>query len=219
MKPINIFYSALFIIIISFGTISCNTETKNKQINKDSITNSNKKNTVVTEKKKNIEEDRPSIINITDTLSVKRMVLYMKDSAASRERVGLKVRKVVDNKLASVIKKNGLKVNGAPIVWLNSKKPPFYFEVGLPIEKKSGKLPKNIFLRDLGVDSVLVAHFYGKYEQLPQAYDALTDILKDRKKKLKGKAYEIYIDNPIDKDGKPKDPYKVQTDLVFPWKH
>ena len=111
-----------------------------------------------------------------------------------------------------------MKVAGQPMAWYNTQKAPYYFEAGIPVEKKLGKLPSNIFIKEIGVDSVTVAHFYGPYDLLPDAYDAMKDIMKDRKKKTKGKPYEIYVGDPMDKDGKMKDPYKVQTDVVFPWK-
>lgn len=79
-------------------------------------------------------------------------------------------------------------------------------------------MASNVFIRDIGVDSVTVAHFYGSYDMLPQAYEALGEWMKSHKKRPAGKPYEIYVDDPIDKDGKPKDPYKVRTDVIFPWK-
>ena len=49
-----------------------------------------------------------------------------------------------------------------------------------------------------------------------EGYDALREWLKDNKKKASGAPYEIYIGEPIDSKGKPADPYRVQTDIVFP---
>ena len=86
------------------------------------------------------------------------------------------------------------------------------------MDKKPGKLPPGVSVKEIGVDSIVVAHFYGPYDLLPQAYDALKDWMKDHKKKAKGAPYEIYVGDPMDEKGKPKDPYKVQTDIVFPWK-
>lgn len=162
--------------------------------------------------------NRPPIINITDTLSVKRLVLCMKDSAATYDRISLKLGQIYSVKLATVIKKNNLKVTGQPMAWFKARKAPYFFEAGIPVDKRPRKLPANAFIKEIGVDSVIVAHFYGGYDLLPQAYEALTDIIKDRKRTLKGKPYEIYIDDSMDKDGKLKDPYKVQTDVVFPWR-
>lgn len=162
--------------------------------------------------------NRPPIINITDTLSVKQLVLCIKDSAANYDRISLKLGQLYGVKLAAVIKKNSLKVTGQPMAWYKTRKAPYFFEAGIPVDKRPRKLPANAFIKEIGVDSVIVAHFYGGYDLLPQAYEALTDIIKDRKRTLKSKPYEIYVDDPMDKEGKLKDPYKVQTDVVFPWK-
>ena len=164
------------------------------------------------------ETQRPPIINITDTLSEKRLVIYMKDSAATVERIGLKLPQILGFKLDAVIKKNKIHATGRPMAWYNSNKAPYFFEAGIPVDKKPTKQPSNVYIREIGVDSVTIAHFYGNYNQLSLAYEAVEDWLKSHKKSLRGKPYEIYIDDPSDKDGKMKDPYKVQTDVVFPWK-
>ncbi len=161
---------------------------------------------------------RPPIINITDTLSVKQTVLYMKDSAATVERLQTKLGEILGVKLGAILMKNKAKSAGAPIAWYKSTKAPYFFEAGIPVDKKPAKLPANIFVREMVVDSVTVAHFYGSYDMLPQAYEALGDWMKSNKKKLNGKPYEVYVDDPMDKDGKMKDPYKVRTDVIFPWK-
>ena len=104
------------------------------------------------------------------------------------------------------------------MAWFIGKKAPYFFEAGIPIDKKPAKLPKGMFIKEIGIDSIIVAHFYGPDELLPTAYEALTDWMKDRKKRMKGSPYEIYVDDPFETDGKPKDPYKVKTDIVFAWK-
>ena len=177
-----------------------------------------KKDTPVEEKKAAPVKKRPPIINITDTVSTKMTVLCLKDSAANFERISLKLGNIYGVKLAAILKKTGMKTAGQPMAWYNTQKAPYYFEAGIPVEKKAGKLPSNAFIKEIGTDSVTVAHFYGPYDLLPEAYDALKEMMKDRKKKAKQKMYEIYVSDPMDKDGKPKDPYKVQTDVVFTWK-
>jgi hypothetical protein len=161
---------------------------------------------------------KPAIINITDTVASKRIVLCIKDSAASFERVSLKLGQIYGVKLAEVLKKNNLKMDGAPMAWYTTSKAPFFFEAGVPVAKKPVKLSGGAFVKELGADSVVMAHFYGPYELLSQGYDAIKEWMKDGKKKSTAPPYEIYIGDPIDKDGKPADPYKVRTDIVFPRK-
>lgn len=159
---------------------------------------------------------KPPIINITDTIAVKQIVLYMKDSARTSERIGLKLTNIYDKVLADMITKNKLTRTGSRMAWFRNSSAPFYFEAGIPINKKPAKLPKNVYVKNIGGDSAVVAHFYGPYELSYEGYGALREWLKDSKKKASGSPYEIYIGDPIDSTGKARDPYRVQTDIVFP---
>ncbi|MEO8770161.1 MAG: GyrI-like domain-containing protein [Ferruginibacter sp.] len=157
------------------------------------------------------------IINISDTVSLKANIIYIKDSASTSIRLSQKLALIFGTKLGAVIKQNKLKMTGPPMAWYRTQKAPFFFEAGLPVDKKPAKLPKNVLFKTItGGDSVLIAHFYGPYDQTSIAYEALNDWMKDRKQKLRAPAYEVYVMDPIDKAGKLIDPYKVQTDIVFP---
>jgi len=174
------------------------------------------KSTVKAEQKNS--PNKAPVINITDTISIKHFILYMKDSAATSSRISIKLGEIYSVKLAGFIKKNGLKVMSAPMAWYRSQKAPFFFEAGIAVDKNPRKLTTGIFVKQIGTDSIVVAHFYGPYNLTNQAYPVLQDWIKDRKKKMIQPPYEIYIDDPLDKNGKLKDPYKVQTDIVFTWK-
>jgi effector-binding domain-containing protein len=194
---------------------SCNNGTEKK------IETTVKKDSVVKEidkKEEIIPAKKAPVINIMDTLSTKFTVLCMKDSAANSDRIAIKLAAIYNVKLAAIVKKNGLKVIGAPMAWYKSQKAPFFFEAGLPVNKIPGKLPANLSVKQIGVDSVIVAHFYGPYDLTGQAYTVLEDWIKDHKKKAIHPPYEVYVEDPMDKNGKLKDPYKVQTDIVFTWK-
>ena len=206
-----IFPSTAAILFFAVGCNSANNKTSTPEIKKDSII----KIAIKTEQP-GITKKAP-VINIMDTLSVKQIVLCIKDSAANSQRIANKLAIIYGVKLASVIKKNKLKVTGAPIAWYKSLKAPFYFEAGIPIDKKPAKLPAGVTVKQIGSDSVVIAHFYGPYDLTGQAYTALQDWIKDRKKKSIKPPYEVYVDDPLDKSGKLKDPYKVQTDIVFTW--
>ncbi len=166
-----------------------------------------------------LPENRPPIINIVDTVSLKYVVLLMKDSVSSSERLGYKMDSIYNKVLRKVISDNNLQVTGPRIAWYRSSSAPFFFEAGIPVNKKpSKKLPKNISIRNIGGDSSVIAHFYGPYPLSFQAYEAVREWMASGKKKSKGMPYEIYVDEPVDTNGVLKDPYRVRTDIVFPHK-
>ena len=183
-----------------------------------------KKDTVKTTVKKpaipapEVKYQRPPIVNIVDTLAPKRIIVYCKDSAANFERISLKLGKIYGVKLADYIKKNNLKPAGAPMAWYTKFKAPYFFEAGIPVNKKGTKAIPGVLLRELNAGKAVIAHFYGPYNLIPQGYDAIREWMKDNKKRQAGIPYEIYVTDPVDKNGKPADPYKVQTDIIFPIK-
>lgn len=159
---------------------------------------------------------KPPIINIEDTIAVKQIVIYMKDSTRSSERIGTKLAYIFGKALPDMIKKNNLVRTGHKMAWFKTSREPFFFEAGIPVNKRPGKLARNVFVKEIGGDSAVVAHFYGPYEMTYLGYSALADFLKENHKKPAGSPYEIYIGEPIDNNGNPVDPYKLQTDIVFP---
>ncbi len=196
--------------------IACNSSDKKVTDNKTDTVKPVR--AVVAEKQTTGTSEKPGIINILDTVATKSIVIYMKDSAKTFERISIKLAQIYGVKLADVLKKNKIQMAGAPMAWYKSQKAPYFFEAGVPVNKTPAKLPNNVFVREMNADSAVIAHFYGPYNLLPQGYDALKEWMKDEKKMANGAPYEIYIGDPIDKNGKPIDPYKVRTDIVFPHK-
>ena len=212
--PVNtkiVFNTAILIIAFLLG--SCGGDKKKEQPKPE-------KGRIKTETKKEPERKypRPPIINIVDTVAPKMTVIYCKDSAATFDRIGLKLGKIYGTKLPEYIKKNNLKPAGAPMAWYKKQKAPFFFEAGIPVNKAGSKPVKGVQIRQLGAGKALIVHFFGPFEMLPLGYDAIKEWMKDNKKTAAGPSYEIYITDPIDKNGKPVDPYKIQTDIVFPIK-
>ena len=211
MNPGQIHSVLLFLMfVVSMGCTATDEKNKTKR---DSVKKDPVKTTIPA-----TPATKPAIINIIDTVSIKQIVICMKDSAASFERIAGKLGKIYGEKLAIVFKKNKIKVSGQPMAWFKSQKAPYFFEAGIPVNKKPLKLPKGVFIREMKTDSVTVAHFYGPYDLIPQAYEALKNRLKETNRKLKGSPYEIYVSDPMDKKGQPVNPYKVQTNIVFPFK-
>jgi effector-binding domain-containing protein len=205
------------ILFSGFCMYSCGNN-DSKETKKTSIDSS--KVTVKKETKKEPEPmyQRPPILNIVDTVSPKRLIIYCKDSAATFDRISLKLGNIYGAKLQEYIKKNNLKTTGAPMAWYKKQKAPYFFEAGIPVNKKGTKSVSGVQFRELSACKAVIAHFYGPFELLPQGYDAIKEWMKDNKKKAAGAPYEMYITDPVDKNGKPVDPYKIQTDIIFPIK-
>jgi effector-binding domain-containing protein len=207
-----------FSIILTITILAaCSNNDKKSSADKgDSIKPVRTNNPEPEKKKDESTAGKSAIINISDTVSPKRIVLYMKDSAKVFDRISLKLGLIYGVKLAEVLKKNNIKMTGAAMAWYKSQKAPYFFEAGIPVNKKPAKLPKGVFVREMNQDSVTLAHFYGPYSLLSQGYDAIKERMKDQKRSAGGAPYEIYIDDPVDKNGKALDPYKVRTDIIFP---
>lgn len=210
-KPIP-FITIMLIVALA---VSCKTKKTETTTAKPSTTFIIQKDTA--QPAKDGRPQRPPIININDTIATKFIVLYIKDSAANSGRISQKLAKIYGITLPQFIQKNKLSIAGAPMAWYKSTKAPFFFEAGLPINKKPGKLPKGIFVKTVGGDKAVIAHFFGPYSITNMGYEALADFVKENKKKRNGIPYEIYITEPIGIDGKAIDPYKVQTDIVYPY--
>jgi effector-binding domain-containing protein len=161
---------------------------------------------------------KPPIINIVDTVVIKQTVIYIKDSAASSERISKKLSDLFEKRIPELSKSQKFKILSSPMVWYKSQQAPFFFEAGVAIDKKPAKLTKPYLVKTIGGDSAVVAHFFGPYEITIMGYEALNDWMKSHKKKRTSPSYEIYVSNPYSPDAKKADPYKVQTDIVFPHK-
>jgi effector-binding domain-containing protein len=214
-KSTTLLFTSQFLAAIIF-LMACNSSDKKiTETKKDTL---QPVRAVIAENNTPGEAVKPGIINILDTVATKSIVIYMKDSAKTFERISLKLAQIYGVKLADVLKKNKIQMAGAPMAWYKSQKAPYFFEAGVPVNKKPAKFPANVFVREINNDSVVVAHFYGPYNLLQQGYDAIKEWMKEEKKIANGTPYEIYVGDPVDSTGKPVDPYKVRTDIVFPHK-
>lgn len=209
MKSSLITCTALVLLLMS-----CNNGSDKKADPVKADSSSKKKATTVNQPAPNTK--KPPILNIVDTVSSRRIVVCMKDSAANYDRIAIKLAQIYGPKMAEVFKKNKIGPAGAPMAWYRNQKAPYFFEAGIPVNKRPAKLPRGVFIRETNADSVIIVHFFGPYDLIPQGYAAVKDWMKETKKSALGEPYEIYVTDPIDKKGKPVDPYKVQTDIVFP---
>jgi len=216
-QPRLIYYLMLFSLAAAFVFVSCKGK-EEKKPEKTVISKKENKKKETPEKVIDLPTKRPPVINITDTVAQRFTILYVKDSAATSNRISEKLANIYGFKLPEFILKNKLKITGRPIAWYKAQQSPFFFEAGLPIDKKPAKLPKGFFVKTIGGDSAVIAHFFGPYDLTTMAYEALNDYFKSHKRKRSSPPYEIYVGELFDKNGKKIDPYKVQTDIIFPYR-
>lgn len=207
--PINYFVAFFFTACL----LSCG-DSKNKPVEKEPI--------LLKKDKPRAKNDTTPhgvpVINIADTMSIPSMVVYVKDSASDGIRLSQKLNEIFDHKLPGYFKKQKITAQGPAMAWYKNQKAPFFFEAGFPVDKKPAKLPKGFYFKKIAASKVIVAHYFGPYEETIQAYQVLKDWIKDTGKQTAGQPYEIYVGNQYDENGKPIDPYKVQTDIVYPYK-
>jgi effector-binding domain-containing protein len=162
--------------------------------------------------------EKAPIINLQDTIELKRAVLCIKDSANSRERMYAKLCTIYNTKLADCIKTNKLKVMGNPIAWHTKQKNAFFFEAGIPVNTAPTKPGKGMYMKTTSNDSVFVAHFFGPSDMNAGAYGALNEKLIDLHKRKTSDIYEVYFGDYFSASTEPKDFYKLRTDIVLPYK-
>ena len=201
----------LFIASITLPIFSC----RNKQMG----TEQQEPPIIIYKKEKDTtSREKSPVISISDTITPSMIVLCIKDSASSSERIGIKLSNIYNKKLKEVIRLNKLTVTGPKIAWYRTSSPPFYFEAGIPVNKRPSKLPKKVYIKNLNGGDAVIAHFYGPYGLTFYAYEVLKEWMKANSKQQSSPPYESYVGESYDKDGNPIDPYKVRSDIIFPYR-
>ncbi len=204
--------STFYAILLLFIALSC----KEKKAAQTSTPQKEEKNQKA--ETKPIVSQKGPIINLEDTLETKKMVLCIKDSSKTREGMNQKLGNIYNTKLPEAIKANKLSIVGDAMAWHTTQKNAFFFEAGIPVNKAPAKIAKGMYMKKTGGDSALIAHFWGPNELNKSAYEALAEMLKDKHKTKTGNAYEIYVGNPFAVTKEPLDFYKLQTDIVLPYR-
>jgi effector-binding domain-containing protein len=158
------------------------------------------------------------IINIQDSTEVKQIVLCLKDSSATIEGMYQKLSNIYNVKLQETIKAGKLQILGSPMAWQTVEKDAYFFEAGIPVDKAPSKMGKGMYMKSTGEDSAVVAHFWGPLNLTKSAYDALAEKLTDAGKTKSNASYEIYKGDFFPANNAAVDFYKLQTDIVTPFK-
>ena len=146
-----------------------------------------------------------------EQMTIKDMVvLYIRDTAATTESM-----KDLFNKdygeLMQFVQKNNLQ----PLKFMAryySMKAPWSMDVAIETDQLPATLTSRIQSRTEKGGTVLVAHIWGPYDQVGQAYSAIQKLIGEKNLKAKSTPFEVYITDP----STAKRPSEIQTDVYQP---
>jgi effector-binding domain-containing protein len=153
-------------------------------------------------------------VTIEEKSTLNLVVVYVTDSAATGEEIGKKFMQIIPVELGGFLKSHNLQMTGPPYAWYKSTPPPFYFDIGVPVNKEPDAVEGRVKFKQLAAGNAVVAHYYGPYERLEKGYRVALAWIKEHHKTPTAAPYEVYVGDP----GVEKDPYKVLTNIIFPVK-
>jgi effector-binding domain-containing protein len=165
-------------------------------------------------KLKKVVEERKDWPKIEEKRIPGQTVLLIRDSAGPKtyEKVFAKGF----GEIMQFAKANKLQCKGQPFaIYLKYDTVTMFsvMDMGIPVEKaEKGK--GRIRVDKIASGNAVVAYYFGPYEKIGPAYNALHKYCKESGKVTVGGPREIYVTDPMTE----KDPMKVETDIVFPVK-
>ena len=137
-------------------------------------------------------------------------VLFINDTASSTEQISNILGKDY-GELMQFIQNNKLQPQKF-MAWYYSMQPPWRMDVAVQTNSIPEQLNGNIQSRIQKGGKVLIAHMWGPYNQVSQAYIKIENWVKENKRKAKGNPFEVYLNDPATV----KSQYEIQTDIYQP---
>ncbi len=165
-------------------------------------------------KLKTVAEQRKSWPKMKETTIPEQFVLVIVDSARIKD-----YKKVMGNAFGEIFKyiqTSGLKQNGSPfsicLKW-DSVTKSSVMKIGVPVNKE-GKNNGRIAAEKIPAQNAVMGYYFGPYDKIESAYNALAQYCKEGKNEITGGPWEIYISDPMIE----KDSMKFETHILFPIK-
>ena len=137
-------------------------------------------------------------------------VLFINDTAATTETIKDVLGKAY-GELMQFIQQNKLQPQKF-MAWYYSMRPPWPMDVAVETISVPAKLSGRIQSRIQKGGNVLIAHMWGPYDQVGQAYLEIETWLKENKRKAKGNPFEVYLNDP----SAVRSPSEIRTDIYQP---
>ncbi len=180
----------LFIICVSFlGNTTIHTPTPLKQINSDTIP-------------VKIEMEQLSIGNMN--------VLFITDTALTTADIHSVLGKGY-GEIMQFVQQNKLE----PLKFMakyHTYQPPWIMDIAVDVNEIPAVLSGRIRSEVQAGGHVLVAHMWGPYNEVGQAYRAIANWRSKNNLKARGAPFEVYLNDP----SAVKDPSQIRTDVYMP---
>ncbi len=115
-------------------------------------------------------------------------------------------------RIGMFMKKNNLKQNGALLAIYHSYSPEkIDMECAVPLDK-TAKGEGEIKVSEMKAGKVAKLNYYGAYDKMEGAHNALHKWIDDNHKKMNGSPWEVYVSDPMNE----KDTSKWLTEIYYP---
>lgn len=139
-------------------------------------------------------------------------ILYIADTASTTEVIKDVLGKGY-GELMQFISANKLQPRKF-LAWYYAIQPPWPIDVAVETNRIPTQFNGRVKSRMLPGGEVIIAHMWGPYDQVGQAYEQIQKWLKENSRKAKGSPFEVYINDP----NMVKNPAEIQTDVYQPLK-
>ncbi|GAO45330.1 SRPBCC family protein [Flavihumibacter petaseus] len=138
-------------------------------------------------------------------------LLTILDTAQAMTEIGPLLQKAY-GEMNGLMLEQKLSISQAPMAWYYTEGEPFIVDAAIAVSGKPATTSGRIRFREEPASKVIIAHYYGPYEEMKAGYDKLAGWLQSNNKKAAGKPYEVYVDDPTGKSM-----YDVRTDIIQPF--
>lgn len=137
-------------------------------------------------------------------------ILFISDTAKQIQDMGSVLSKGY-SELMKYVQENQLRSKKF-LAWYYSAQSPWIMDIAVETDKLPSELRGGINSRIQKGGEVLIAHMWGPYSELGQAYIQIENWLKQNNRVARGNAFEVYLNDPVTV----KDPSEIQTDIYQP---
>jgi effector-binding domain-containing protein len=152
-------------------------------------------------------------IEIEETTRPDMVLMVMEGKAVTEEEVGQQLGQIF-GRITACAEKCKMEGSGPPMAWYSGPDAPWTLTAGMPFTTKCENPEEGISVKEVQGGKVVVAHYFGPYGDMKLGYETLEAYIKNKKLEIAGLPYEVYIGDPETET----DPFKVQSDIVFPIK-